>query len=72
MTDPVLWQEQISKIWDLKFSQIVDGVCDENDYDKKESVVNNMGFDVERVPSICKPINNIFGVGCTDGRSTLS
>ena len=65
MVNPLLWDEQSARIWDVKFSDIIERSPPNLD---KEKAVYQSGFFIDRHPSVCAPIANMFGtkyaVGC--------
>ena len=65
MVNPLLWDEQCARIWDVKFSDIIERSPPKLD---KEKAVFQSGFFIDRHPSVRAPIANMFGtkyvVGC--------
>ena len=67
MVNPRMWNDHCAKIWDVKFSDIIKSSKEERAV-FHESVVSQAGFHVNRNPSVCTSIANMFDtryvVGC--------
>ena len=64
IVNPRMWNDHCAKIWHVKFSDIIEATPKVN----RERAVFQAGFYVDRNPSVCSPIANMFGtqyvVGC--------
>ena len=55
--NPLMWDDQCAKIWDVKFSDIIKKSPNVD----KERAVFHSGFFIDRHSSVCGPIANMFG-----------